>query len=66
MIVRPDDMPDRVRQRMAEYENKTALLTGYYKTRGVVRAVSGVGTVEEVEKRIVKEIDAGRNRNQDP
>ncbi len=52
LAVRPDDMPDRVRQRMQEYENKTALLTGYYKARGVVRPVSGVGTVEEVEKRI--------------
>ena len=54
LVVRPDDMPDRVRQRMMEYESKTALLTGYYKARGVVRAVSGVGTVEDVEKRIVQ------------
>jgi len=52
LIVRPDDMPDRVRQRMIEYETKTALLTGYYRERGVVRAVPGVGTVEDVERRI--------------
>jgi len=54
LVVRPDDMPDRVRQRMLEYESKTALLTGYYKARGVVRPVNGVGTVDEVEKRIVQ------------
>ena len=54
LVVRPDDMPDRVRQRMLEYLDKTALLTGYYKTRGVVRAVDGVGTVDEVEKRIAQ------------
>jgi adenylate kinase len=54
LIVRPDDMPDRVRQRMQEYETKTALLTGYYKARSVVRPVDGVGTVDEVEKRIVQ------------
>jgi adenylate kinase len=54
LVVRPDDMPDRVRQRMLEYESKTALLTGYYKARGVVRPVKGVGTVDEVEKRIVQ------------
>jgi adenylate kinase len=53
LVVRPDDMPDRVRQRMVEYETKTALLTGYYKARGVVRPVNGVGTVDEVEQRIV-------------
>jgi adenylate kinase len=58
LVVRPDDMPDRVRQRMLEYENKTALLTGYYKTRGIVRAVDGVGTVDEVEKRIIRALDA--------
>src|SRR2546430_6362847 len=52
--VRPDAMPDRVRQRMLEYESKTALLTGYYKARGVVRPVNGVGTVDEGEKRIVQ------------
>ena len=52
LVVRPDDMPDRIRQRMLEYLDKTALLTGYYKTRGVVRPVEGVGTVDEVEKRI--------------
>jgi adenylate kinase len=53
LVVRPDDAPDRVRQRLQEYEKKTSLLTGYYKKRGVVRAVDGVGTPEEVERRIV-------------
>ena len=53
LVVRPDDAPDRVRQRLAEYENKTALLTGYYKARSVVRSIDGVGTPEEVEGRIV-------------
>ena len=53
LIVRPDDQPERVRQRMHEYETKTALLTGYYQARGVVREIEGVGSVDEVEKRIV-------------
>ncbi|TMA27698.1 MAG: adenylate kinase [Deltaproteobacteria bacterium] len=52
--VRPDDQPERVQQRLQEYESKTALLTGYYKARGVVRPVDGVGSVDEVEKRIEK------------
>ena len=53
LIVRPDDQPERVRQRMVEYETKTALLIGYYKPRGIVRPVNGVGSVDEVEKRIL-------------
>ena len=53
LVQRPDDHPDAVRRRLAEYENKTALLTGYYKARGIVRNVDGVGTPDEVEGRIV-------------
>jgi len=58
LSVRPDDMPDRVRQRMVEYETKTALLSGYYKPRGVVRPVNGVGSVDDVEQRIVSALKA--------
>ena len=50
---RPDDAPDRVRQRLIEYQNKTAPLTGYYQARGVVRTIDGLGSLEEVEGRIV-------------
>ncbi len=53
LIVRPDDQPERVRQRMVEYETKTARLIGYYQPRGIVRPVNGVGSVDEVEKRIL-------------
>ena len=54
LIVRQDDQPDRVRQRLVEYETKTALLSGYYRNRGAVRAVDGVGSVDDVEGRIVR------------
>jgi adenylate kinase len=53
LVQRPDDQPEAVRRRLAEYQDKTALLTGYYKPRGVVRTIEGVGTPEEVEGRIV-------------
>ena len=53
LVQRPDDQPDAVRRRLAEYENKTALLKGYYKPRSVLRNVDGVGTPDEVEGRIV-------------
>jgi adenylate kinase len=53
LVVRPDDAPDRVRERLAEYQSKTSLLTGYYEARGLVRRVDGVGPPDEVEGRIV-------------
>ena len=54
LVVRPDDQPDRIAQRLNEYWSKTALLTGYYSTRGVVRPIDGTGTVDQVEQRIVE------------
>jgi len=53
LVQRPDDRPEAVRRRLAEYQNKTALLTDYYKPRGVLRTIEGVGTPEDVEGRIV-------------
>jgi adenylate kinase len=54
LIIRKDDMPEKVAQRLSEYETKTSLLAGYYQTSGgSVRVVDGVGTVDEVEQRII-------------
>jgi len=54
LITRPDDQPDRIQQRLKEYWQKTALLTDYYMKRGVVRRIDGMGSVDEVEKRILE------------
>jgi adenylate kinase len=52
LIVRPDDAPDRVRQRLVEYETKTAPLTAFYEKQGSVRHVDGIGSLEDVQARI--------------
>jgi adenylate kinase len=54
LVTRPDDAPDRVRQRMVEYASKTAPLTDYYEKQGAVRHIDGLGSVDEVEARIRK------------
>jgi adenylate kinase len=56
LVTRPDDAPDRVRQRMVEYGMKTAPLTEYYEKQGTVRHVAGVGSLDEVQARIVKAV----------
>jgi len=53
LIQRPDDRPDRIKKRLEEYATKTAELTTYYRQRGVVRSVDGVGSVDEVTGRIL-------------
>ena len=52
LIQRPDDQPERIKKRLEEYSTKTAELTSYYKTRGVVRSIDGVGGLDEVQARI--------------
>jgi len=49
---RADDNEATIRERMREYEAKTRPLLDYYRRRGVLREVDGVGTVDEVATRI--------------
>lgn len=45
---RPDDNPETVRQRMAEYRAKTAPILPHYQARGLVRCVDGMAPIDEV------------------
>ena len=56
LVCRPDDAPDRVEQRLVEYETKTSPLTGYYEQHGTLRHVDGVGSTDEVAQRILAAI----------
>jgi adenylate kinase len=49
---RADDNEAAIRERMREYDAKTRPLLDYYRQRGVLREVDGVGTVDEVAERI--------------
>lgn len=52
LVQRRDDTEETVRKRYEEYLEKTAPLLDYYGRRGLVSAVSGVGTLDEVSERI--------------
>ena len=48
---------------MREYREKTDPLIAYYRGRGVLREVDGVGTMDEVARRIERALDgAGEGR----
>ena len=49
---RPDDNEETVRNRMAEYRDKTAPILPFYEERGLVRRVDGMASVEEVAAQI--------------
>lgn len=52
LVQRKDDTEEVVRKRFTEYEDKTRPVLGYYLDRGLVAAVNGVGSLDEVTARI--------------
>jgi len=49
---RSDDSEETIRTRMSVYRAQTAPLIEYYRKRGILAEVDGLGSVEEVAKRI--------------
>jgi adenylate kinase len=49
---RSDDNEATIRKRMRVYDEQTAPLLDYYRRRGVLAEVDGMGSIEEVEKEI--------------
>ncbi len=53
---RADDSPEAVERRLAIYEEQTAPLIAHYRKQGVLAAVDGVGSPDEVFARLVAAI----------
>jgi adenylate kinase len=53
---RADDQEKTIRERLKVYDAQTAPLIHYYKEKGLLRAIDGIGEVEEIFQRIVKAI----------
>lgn len=51
---RADDTPESVRTRLKVYEDQTAPVVGYFRQRGQLEVVDGVGTMDEVFARILE------------
>ena len=59
---RVDDRPETIRERLAVYHRKSEPLIGFYRSRGLLREVNGVGDIGEVADRIDAAIGAGAVR----
>ena len=51
---RNDDNPETIAARLKVYENQTAPLVNYYRERGLLREIDGIGKVAEIHKRAVQ------------
>lgn len=49
---RSDDTPEKVKNRLSVYKKETEPVLNYYKEKGVVQVIDGVGTVKEIFERI--------------
>lgn len=52
LIQRSDDQEDTVRNRLAVYRDQTAPVINYYRDKGILTSVVGVGTIPEVAQRV--------------
>jgi adenylate kinase len=55
---RTDDSEDTVRRRLRIYHDTTDPIAGYYRSKGLLVDIVGVGPIEEITSRIFAEIDA--------
>ncbi len=55
---RADDNEESLRTRLMEYYKKTSPLIGYYHAKGDLRAVNGLGEIDEVAAEIAKALDS--------
>jgi adenylate kinase len=51
---RDDDREETVKARLDVFDAQTAPLADYYRQRGILREIDGVGKVEEIQKRVIK------------
>lgn len=54
LIHREDDKEETVKNRLVKYHEQTEPIIPFYENKGLLRRISGIGTLEEVEKRLLK------------
>jgi adenylate kinase len=52
LIIRDDDKPELIKNRLAQYREKTEPLIDYYEERGILNHVKGEASPDDVEERI--------------
>jgi len=57
-VHRSDDTPETIRKRLEIFHRETAPIIPYYETRGLLRRVSGMGSIEAVKNDIASALGA--------
>ena len=57
---RDDDREQTITHRLQVYENQTAPLVNYYRQRGLLRTIDGVGEIDEIRARVIAALRRSR------
>lgn len=57
LVIRDDDKPETVRQRLAVYHAETEPIIGFYKQRGKLLAIDGTASVDETTKKVMNALE---------
>jgi adenylate kinase len=57
LLQRDDDREETISARLKVYDNQTAPLIDYYRQRGILREIDGVGNVEDIRHRLIKALE---------
>jgi len=60
LFQRDDDREETIRKRLDVYEAQTAPLIAYYRNRGILKAIPGVGTIQEIFSKVCDTLEAIR------
>jgi adenylate kinase len=63
VVQRADDTEEAINRRLDLYESQTAPLIGHYQETSLLEVVDGVGSQDEVLNRMVKVVEARRDRS---
>ena len=55
---RDDDKEETIRNRLKVYQDQTVPLVTYYKKKGILHSIDGIGSIEEIAERIIGIINA--------
>jgi adenylate kinase len=58
---RADDNPEVIRQRLAAYRKQTEPLLAYYRRRGLLQNIDGLGAVDEIFERAQAVVETSRD-----
>ena len=57
LLQRDDDREETISKRLKVYDKQTAPLVDYYRQRGILREIDGVGSVDDIRNRLIKALE---------